>query len=212
MHPRTINLLEEVHPSKLDDWEIPSRLDCSSLRPEREREKNPAQKEHALTTYEDRTDSAAPSQEPADFSTPDSALLDKVILGSIEHSRPDLNRQPQECPTAPNRGRAGACGEEKPLPDNLTGRIPLEDRLQTTRPKLLPIPPSTGEKIDRMIWLVDKKDGSSTCQEITPTTHRPQKSNPIMGRKFRSCNQNRQIQVDSTVDAAARSVGLNKTP
>jgi hypothetical protein len=144
----------------------PGRLGCSKLRLGSLREKTPAKKMHVLAIYEDHSESAAPFQEPANSSTPDSAHPYMVTPAHTAHSRTDLNRRPQECPTAPPRGRVGACGEEKLLPGVPNEHIPPEDPKPPTPPEDPPKQSQHGGNIRRCIGLDGWLTGSETWQKV----------------------------------------------
>jgi hypothetical protein len=164
--PATINLLEEAHRSKPDELAIPSRLGCSKLRPGSLREKNPAKKRHVLAICEDHSGSAASFPGPASSSTPGNAHLDKVAQGHTAHSKPDLNRQPQECPGAPPRGRAGACGEGKPLPVALNVHTPPAAPRPHPLPEGSPKPSQHDGRIRRSMGLVGWSTGADAWQTV----------------------------------------------
>lgn len=168
--PETISLLEEAHRSKLDESEIPSRLGCSKLRPGNLREENPAKKMHGLAICEDQSESAVPFPEPEGSSIRDSVHPDKVTQTHTEHSRPDPNRRPQECPATPPHDRVGACGEEKLLPGAPIEHIRHEDPRPTTPPGGPPKPSQHGGGIHRCIELAGWLTGADAWQKVASPT------------------------------------------
>lgn len=164
--PATISLLEAAHRSKPDALAIPSRLGCSKLRPGNLREKNPAKRMHVLAIYEDPSDSAAPFPEPADSSTPGNVRPYRLAQEHTAHSKTALNRLLRECPRAPHRGRAGACGEEKLLPGVPNEHIPPEDPKPPTPPEDPPKQSQHGGNIRRCIGLDGWLTGSETWQKV----------------------------------------------
>lgn len=186
--PATISLLEAAHRSKPDALAIPSRLGCSKLRPGNLREKNPAKRMHVLAIYEDPSDSAAPFPEPADSSTPGNVRPYRLAQEHTAHSKPALNRLLRECPRAPHRGRAGACGEEKLLPGAPNEHIPPADPTTSTPPGAPPKQSQHVGEIRRRMGLTGWLTGPVAWLTAPLSTKSRQTSKSIMESELTPCN------------------------